>query len=397
MNKLNPVIFPTIFLSALLMASPGYAGAGHGDEGAKTAQKDEHGDEHGAEGGEHGGEEEEGRVHLTPEQMKSAGIRVQTLQLHALPIEVEAPGEIKLNAYATSEVTPRIDAQVVKRLVRLGDSVKAGQPLVVLSSVAMAEAQGELLVLANEWERVRKLGKKVVSQRRYLETRIAFQQARAKVLTYGMTEKQTETLLKNNTISQANGNFTLLSPQKGTIIHDDFILGQLVQPGQILFEITDESTLWVEARVNPKAVKDLRPGAPARVQMGKQWIDGKVIQIHHKLDEVTRTLAVRLQIPNPQDQLHPGEFVSVRIQTGSSDNQVLALPTDAIMRSPDGDWQVFIEMDKGEFEGKEIEIVRKMPGIAVIEGIPAGTRVVTAGAFFVQSEQAKSGFSVHNH
>ncbi len=394
MNKINL----SIFVFALLLSAPGHAGEGHGkdehaDE-AKTMQKDEHADE---QGGEHEGEEEEGRVHLSVEQMKSAGIKVTPLQLRALPIEVEAPGEISLNAYATSQVTPRIDAQVVKRLVRLGDRVKSGQPLVVLSSVAMAEAQGELLVLANEWERVRKLGKKVVSQRRFLETRIAFQQARAKVLTYGMTEKQTETLLKNNTISQANGNFTLLSPQSGTIIHDEFIIGQLVQPGQVLFEITDESTLWVEARVNPNAVKDLPIGAPARIQMGAQWVDGKVIQIHHKLDEITRTLAVRLQIDNPNDQLHPGQFVNVRIQTGLSSDKVLALPTDAIMRSPDGDWQIYIEMDAGEFEGKEIEVVRKMPGLAIIEGVPAGTRVVTSGAFFVQSEQAKSGFSVHNH
>jgi hypothetical protein len=75
----------------------------------------------------------------------------------------------------------------------------------------------------------------------------------------------------------------------------------------------------------------------------------------------------------------------------------MVLPLNALLRSADGDWQVFVEHEPGEFEPKEVEIVRHMGGRVQIEGLESGSRVVTQGAFFVQSELAKSGFAVHNH
>jgi len=362
------------------------AGKNHGQQ---EGELDEHADEH--------GDEEENRVHLTPEQLRIAGIVVETLV--ALPVaeEIEAPGEVQLNAYASSQITPRIEAQIVKRHARLGDRVTSGQPLVTLSSASMAEAQGTALVAAMEWHRAKKLGTQVVSEQQHVEARIAYQQAHAKLLAYGMTARQAQSLIDETDVSAVDGSFTLLSPQAGTVIRDDFIVGKMVEPGELLFELTDESRLWVEARVNPESISELVVGASARVFAGREWISGKVIQIHHALDETTRTLGVRLEIPNPQDLLHPGQFVSARIQTGESDRAVLTLPQNAILRSPDGDWLVFVEEEPGEFGPQEVEIVRQLPETAVIEGLAAGVRVVTRGAFFVQSELAKSGFEVHNH
>ena len=378
----------TILTLTLLYAIPLFASGGDIHKHKEEAVVSEHGDEHG---------EEENRVHLNSEQQEIARIVVEALTPKAVPMEIEAPGEIRLNAYASSQVTPRIEAQIVKRYARLGDRVTEGQKLVTLSSASMAEAQGAALIASKEWQRVSGLGKKVVSDQRYLEARINFQQSKARLLAYGMTPEQTGRLIKKTDISSADGSFALLSPQDGTIIHDDFIVGQMVEPGELLFKITDESSLWVEARVNPADISKLSRGATAHVLIGKQWIKSKLIQIHHALDETTRTLAVRLEIPNPDDKLHPGQFVTARIQTTEPGESALTLPIDAVLRSPDGDWQVFVEEEPGEFEPKEVLIVRQLPGLAVIEGLEPGTRVVTQGAFFVQSELAKSGFEVHNH
>lgn len=60
---------------------------------------------------------------------------------------MRAPGEVRLNTYATAQVTPRIPpAQVVAPHARVGDCIERGQPLVTLSSVELAEAQGDLVV-----------------------------------------------------------------------------------------------------------------------------------------------------------------------------------------------------------------------------------------------------------
>jgi hypothetical protein len=68
-----------------------------------------------------------------------------------------------------------------------------------------------------------------------------------------------------------------------------------------------------------------------------------------------------------------------------------------VLRAADGDWQVFVEAAPGRFEPKEVDIVNTFGKKIVISGIEPGSRVVSEGAFFVQSEIAKSGFEVHNH
>lgn len=357
---------------------------------------DEHQEDQGEHEHEHGHEEAE-PLRLTPEQLATAGVVVTTLEPRPLAEEIEAPGEVKLDQYATSQVTPRIEAQVVERLARMGDKVRKGQPLVVLSSAEMAEAQGQLIIAARDWERLRKLSNEMLSAQQRLAARVAYQQAWAKLLAFGMTRDQVQRLARTGDVKRADGRFSLLSPQDGTVIRDPFVVGQMVEPGDLLFEITDESKIWVEAHVNPELMDRVRPGAPARVEAGGRWYPGKVLQIHHALDETTRTMGVRLEIPDPGDHLHPGQFVTARITVGQGDEVVLSVPLEAVLRSPDGDWQLFVEKAPGEFEPMEVEVVRQLPGRVVIEGISPGTRVVTAGAFFLQSELAKSGFAVHNH
>ncbi len=346
--------------------------------------------------GEQAHEEHGNEVALTAAQRQAAGIRVEPLTVRSLAGEITAPGEVKLNAYLTRQVTPRITAQIVQRHVALGDHVTPGQVLVTLSSVDMAEAQGALQLAAREWRRVQKLGRETVSDRRYTEARVAFEQARARVAAYGMTAEQIDALLTGDKGAPADGSFQLLAPQAGTVIRDAFIEGEFVEPGRVLFEISDESRVWVEANLAPEDASGVEPGTPARVRAGKAWLAGKVIQSHHTLNETTRTLAVRIEAPNPEERLHPGLFVETRIQGGDT-AQVLALPQEAVLRSPDGDWMIFVEDEPDRYKPMEVDVIRTVETLAVIKGVPAGTRVVTQGAFFIQSELAKSGFEVHNH
>ncbi len=385
-------------LSPLAISSEGHQNdalehaSEHSDKGHIDSEQG-----HGAAGHEdHDGEEEQAGVTLTPEQLAAAGIVGEALRERSVAAQVQAPGEVQLNAYATIKVTPRIAAQIVGRHVVLGDTVKRGQPLVTLSSVEMARAQGDLLVAERDWRRVKKLGREVVSEQRYTEARVAREQARARGQAYGMTERQMSQLLSSGNAELANGRFQLLAAQDGTVIRDDFIVGELVDAGRVLFEISDESTLWVEARLMPEQAVQVRVGAAATVKVRGEQVNGKVIQVHHALDEQTRTLGVRIEIPNPDDHLHPGLFVQAGID-GNAAERVLAVPTNAILRSPDGDWQLFVEHEPGQFEPREVEVIRSAGELTVIEGLAAGTRVVTQGAFFLQSELAKSGFSIHNH
>ena len=109
--------------------------------GSKAAQK------------EAGHDEPAGDAELSAAQRQTAGIETSIVKSQPLAEQISAPGEVVVNAYGTTKVTTRIAGQVISRQVRLGDHVKSGQPLVTLSSVEMAEAQGTLLEAEAEWRR----------------------------------------------------------------------------------------------------------------------------------------------------------------------------------------------------------------------------------------------------
>ena len=342
------------------------------------------------------GQEAPAEVRLTPKQVQTLGLVTAPLELRRLGESLRAPGEVRLNSYATAQVTPRIEAQVTGRHARLGDRVQVGQPLVTLSSVEMAVAQGDLVVAEREWQRLTKLGDQFVSDSNYLEASVARQKARSRAFAFGMTPNQIDGILQS-AFETADGTFELLAPQAGTLVRDAFVLGELVEPGRVLFEITDESVRWVEARMPPEEVALVSVDDPARVRYRDAWLEGRVTQIHHLLDETTRTQAVRIEVPDPGHRLHPGVFVDASIMVGEGD-PVLAVPESAVLRGPDGDWLVFVAVDEeGAYAPAEVDVLRTSGGLTVIEGLPPETRVVTQGAFFLQSELAKGGFDPHNH
>jgi len=346
---------------------------------------------HAEAGQEHSAEEDhyEDGVVMNAEQREKNGIVAERIEMRSIKDEVKAPGEVVINTYRSSEVTPRISAQIITRHVRLGDSVKKNQPLVTLSSVEMAEAQGNLLITSREWQRVKKLGREIVSERRYIEAEVAYQQAQAKVRAFGMTTGQIKLLARHNDVSKAIGSFDLLAPQDGTVTADDFVIGEVIEPGKILFEITNESTVWIEAHLRPEDAGNVRVGTRARVSRdGQHWFNGEVIQLHHRLDERTRTQSVRIQVDNTDEALHPGQFVDVSLMLG--DGMVkLSVPQKAILLM-DGSPTVFkldgdhilpqvIEVGKSYTEWKEVKA-----------GLSAGDEIVVQGAFLLKSLLLKS-------
>jgi len=329
-------------------------------------------------------------VELTAAQRAAAGIEIDTVGEHGLSETVTLPGEVVVNAYRSASVTTRIMAQIVSRHVRLGDVVELGQRLVTLSSVEMAEAQGALIITDRDWQRVSKLGKSAVSERRFTEAQILNRQALAAVLAYGMSAEQADKLLKSNDAALGTGEFDLFAPQRGTILDDDFILGELIEPGRVLFSISDETTLWIEASTVPGDLASFDVGAPARISHGAgHWIDGQVIQLHHRLDETTRRQGLRIEVDNSDDHLHPGQFVEVEISTGQG-TPVLAVPSEAITLIRGAPTVFKLESDH-ELHIQEVTTGAAAGGWTEIRsGLVAGDEIAVSGVFTLKSLLLKS-------
>ncbi len=372
--------------------------------GGQHEDKDDHkeepdhkdGEEHKDDEGKEGENAESGsEVALNEAQVREAGIVVQPIRPMDVPIQISVPGEIRLNQYKSRIITPRIMAMVEKRHAVMGAVVQDGQKLVTLFSVEMAQAQGDFIVAASEWQRVRRLGEKIVSEKRLTEARVTYQQANARLLAYGLTEFQIKELLKNGDRKNP-GQFDLLAGQGGLIVSDDFLEGEMIEPGKPIFKITDPNSRWVEAKINPADANAVSLDDEVSVKDGDLTFQGSVVQIDQTINEQTRTLGVKIELIGPQGNLRPGQFVDV-LFSGNKRVSALAIPKGAVLRSPDGDWTIFQMISAGKYKPVEIRVLRETEDLAVIEGIPIGAHIVTQGAFFIQSELAKSGFDIHNH
>ena len=171
---------------------------------------------------------------------------------------------------------------------------------------------------------------------------------------------------------------------------DDFVIGELLEPGRVVFEISDETTLWVEARTSANTMSAVAIGAEVRISNnGNDWQTADVTQIHHRIDESTRTQAVRIEIDNKDDRLHPGQFVEVEL-AGAAVGERLAVPKEAVVLLK-GDSVVFLLEEGSEFHPRSIAVGRTYGGWSeVLGGLEEGDAIAVSGTFFLKSLILKS-------
>ncbi|WP_237440583.1 efflux RND transporter periplasmic adaptor subunit [Alcanivorax sp. DP30] len=344
---------------------------------------------------EHGGhDDEETGLQLTPEQRAMLNLQVITLQPQTNATQtLTVPAEITSNQYRTWVVPVRIDSQVQSRSATLGQHLNKGEPIATLFSPAMAQLQSDLQVAADAWRRVNNLGRRTVGNQRYLDAQGQYQSLRARAKGYGLDDDAIAAIENGKS---EKGVYTLTAPDDGLVLEDAFQQGQWLTAGSSLVTLVDESELWAEAALPPSPGLHIATGTPAKVIIGETQVAGEVIQSGHRLNPVTRTLSVRVAIPNAGHLLHPGMFADVALSLAAPEN-ALTVPEEALTRSSDGDWQLFVEEAPGHYAPMEIQLNGQLENRRIVTGIEAGTRVVTRGAFFLASEMAKSGFDIHNH
>lgn len=366
------------FLGWVLFSSVVFAGDGH-DHGNRQMQAKEQGQKQ--------------AVELSIKGGSLAGVRTKKVVAAALDYEVYAPGEVKATGYRSYLVSPRLDSVVLKRYVTLGEHVKKGQLLVSLFSEAMVDEQANYLLALSAWQRLAKLGGQTVGEEKLTNAKTAFAAAKARLLAFGLSSKSIELL---NLDEHRLGEYQLNAAIDGAVLSDDFHQGQRVEAGQSLLTLVDETSLWLDANLPANTNLKLPIGTKARVLVAGVEVMASVSQAAHTIDPHSRTRIVRLALDNPADRFHAGMFADVYFRL-TTDKSVIAVPQRALNLSADQHWQVFVMQSTGHFVPREVEVVGTFGQMSVVEGLQAGDELVVDGAFFVASEQAKSGFDPHNH
>ena len=347
-------------------------------------------------------------VRFPLDEVTRSGVTVEPVKRTAFRTYRTFPGVVRPNEHALANITTLVRGRVAEVHADLGQMVKANQLLAVLHSSDLGLAQSAYLkaiarrhVAEQAYQRAQflfqeKVIGKAEEQRRegeMISIRAEAQEAREGLRLLGMDDKQMRSLERTQTI---RSQVPIVAPFAGRVIARDITKGEVVETTHKLFAVADLSTVWVVGNVSEKDISYLHratvsPNQPVEVFVAAypdEVFRGTVTYVGDVLDTATRTMQVRLALPNPDSRLKPEMFATIRVLSESA-SDVLVVPEAAIQHDR-GRSFVFVQKEPGVFEARTIKVGEKNGTFAeVLEGVQEGESVVKEGAFTLKSELLK--------
>ena len=320
-----------------------------------------------------------GTVALSPEKIQTLGVRTEPVQRQPLAAGLQASGTIAVDETRQHVIAPRFDGWVdTLQANQTGMAVKRGQTLATVYSPQLLAAQEDYRVADAALRQLR--GGDAASLQSMQRLRDA---AKRRLLNWGIGADQLEHIAH-----LPPGNLAITAPASGVIVEKPVVQGTRFVAGDTLLRLADLSMVWVTVNVPAAQIGQVRLGQPARFTspaLAGQSFDGKVGFLQPMLDAGSRTLAVRVALPNPDGRLRPGLFGTVAL-AGDDGHAGLTIPRSALIDS--GERQIaLVEVATGRFAPRPIATgQRNGDRVEVLEGLHEGERVVVEGNFLIDAE-----------
>ena len=344
------------------------------------------------------------QIDLATDDLKKAQIRTARVTNGVTQAKLRVPGIVKANEYREVHVTPLVGGVVKEVPVVLGDHVKRGQPLAVIFSSELAEAEtqyvsylAELDAEHKKLERTENLLKIGAASQQELEEVAATHAAHEshvraaleKLKLLGASDRQIAAFKQ---AEQINPNLVVPAPIAGVVFTRNANLGLVVSTAQELFTIADLSTVWVMASVNEKDFAAVRVGSQASITApaypGRNWM-GRVTYIQPQLDPATRTAQARIEVANPGETLRVEMYVDVESSTPGASGPIVP---EAAVQSIGERQFVFlpVQHSEGTFQLRAVRLGPAANGYySVLEGLRMQDEVVTDGSFILKAEAVR--------
>jgi Cu(I)/Ag(I) efflux system membrane fusion protein len=179
---------------------------------------------------------------------------------------------------------------------------------------------------------------------------------------------------------------TLRAPASGHVIEKSVVEGQRVEPGDRLYTLADLSTIWIEPAIFESDIPWVRSGQKARVSfeaLPGRTFEGTVTFVYPQLDVRTRTLKVRVEVPNPGLLVKPGMYGTVRMEAEGPHGVVV--PLNAVL--PTGTADLAFVVREGAVWPTEVAVAGWGDStVLVAQGLEPGDTVVASATFLLDSE-----------
>ncbi len=319
-------------------------------------------------------------VKIPAERLQMMGVTTEKARMMSLDQNIRTVGMITADETRISHIHTKFEGYIEQIFVNyVGQQVSAGQPIFSVYAPELMATQKEYILALQARDQWEKSGTQV-----RLPGVNLVEAARQRLALWDVSPDQIALIEKNREPIRA---LMVYSPVNGIVTAKTAVQGNRVMPSDTLYDITDLSSVWVLADLYEINVPFVKIGDPATISLSYdpgRVFKGRVSFINPSVDEKSRTVKVRIVLPNPSGTLKPDMYAEVSF--GGQLGYGVAVPDSAVMGTGERE-MVFIAKGDGLFEPREVKTGVKVRGLYEIrKGVAAGESVVTGANFLLDSE-----------
>ena len=320
-------------------------------------------------------------VTLTEDEARRIGVTYAVAQRGPLGRDVRTVGQVTFDETRVRTIAPKLDGWVEQLVVNAtGQYVVPGQALLTLYSPMLISAQEELLL-------ARRLVSDVAGASDDARQRAndLLRSARQRLAYWDIPDSVIADIERAGTVRRT---MTMRASSGGYVLEKSVLAGQKIMSGDALFKLADLGTVWIEGEVFEQDLPSVQAGAVVRSEFQALPGDartGRIAYIYPTLDPNTRTVRVRVVMPNPGLRLKPGMYATLLI-AGAQRQSVLTVPRSAVLSTGERS-MVFVRDANGQLAPREVALgVSTDERIEILRGLEAGETVVASATFLVDAE-----------
>jgi Cu(I)/Ag(I) efflux system membrane fusion protein len=324
-----------------------------------------------------------GTVRIDPATVQNIGVKTVEIHRKKLSHDIRTIGRVTYDQKKVYRISPKIDGWIERQQVNFtGQVVQQGEPLLEIYSPELVSTQEEYLSTLRYHEQTR--GSSIPGARMGAEKLL---QATLDRLRYwDITEAQIKALREQGKITRT---MVLHAPFKGIVVEKNIPEGGYLKAGQSVYGIADISTVWIYADVYEFEAPWLKLNQPATMTLAYQpgvSYSGKVAYIYPYLENMPRTIQVRMHFANTKDfALKPGMWANV-VLSSTVTREGLAVPIQAVLRTGTRNVAI-VALKGGLFVPRDLQLGPQAGDeFEVLEGLQEGERVATSAQFLINSE-----------
>ena len=333
-----------------------------------------------------------------PELIKQ--LQIETAQERSIKRTLDIPGSVEVKQNLLAKIGSPVKGRIIDIKVTLGQQVKKGDVLAVVSSTELAKMQLEYIKAVQQVELKSKafqraellLAEDVVSEAQMLERKTELAAAKAEMEAsrgqlgiLGMSDKEIKNLKLETQIDSVS---YIQAKIDGKVIVKNVNIGQVVEPVDEIFTVAALDEVWGVAQVPERQISFLSQGDEVLIEVpayDEKRVEGKISYLGDIVDPITRTISIRTEINNKDFLLKPDMLITMKV-AGQKVNKI-GVPIEAIVNIEDQK-NIFIKQADNKFILRPVITgIKDKKYIHIEQGLNLGEEYVSKGAFHLNNER----------